>query len=108
MTFRAKAVEVIRPHRIHSLVRGDLVGTGTYQLEEDDEGTRVQRVWRVSTTRAWMNRLAPIARPLFVWAHHRVMREGAEAMAARLGAGLRFSEMSIEDEPRPRKAVGRR
>jgi uncharacterized protein YndB with AHSA1/START domain len=108
MTFRTKATEVVRPHRIHSLVRGDLVGTGTYQLDEDDDGTRVELVWRVSTAKSWMNRLTPIARPLFVWAHHRVMREGAQAMATRLGARLFYAEMSIEDEPRPRKAVGSR
>jgi hypothetical protein len=35
-----------------------------------------------------MNRMAPIARPAFVWNHDYVMRQGAHGLAKRLGAEL--------------------
>lgn len=88
MDFQAKALEVERPRRIHTLVRGDLIGTGTYELEQLEGRTMIRFLWYVSTTRRWMNVVAPLARPLFVWAHHHVMREGAVAMAAQFGGRL--------------------
>lgn len=111
MSFATTAVDVDRPRRIHNLVRGDLVGTGTYELKEEADGTLVRLAWRVSTTKPWMNRLAPIARPLFVWAHRRVMEGGAKAMAIALGSELLHSVVATEDElatGRPRKALGQR
>jgi hypothetical protein len=35
-----------------------------------------------------MNRLAPLARPVFVWNHDYVMRQGAHGLATQLGAEL--------------------
>jgi hypothetical protein len=35
-----------------------------------------------------MNRIAPLARPAFAWNHDYVMRQGAHALASRLGAEL--------------------
>jgi hypothetical protein len=35
-----------------------------------------------------MNRLAPVARPLFAWNHDAVMRQGAEGLAHLLDAPL--------------------
>lgn len=91
MSFVTTVVEADRPIRTHALVRGDLIGTGTYILEGDEHRTQVRFVWNVSTTKTWMNLLAPIARTLFVWAHRHVMRNGAEAMAKRLDATLLVS-----------------
>lgn len=88
MRFETKTIEVDRPRRIHGLIRGDLVGTGTYLLERVDQGTRVGFSWHVATARTWMNWVAPAAKPLFVWAHHRLMQEGCKAMARHMGARL--------------------
>lgn len=103
MSFEANSVEVDRPRRLHTLVRGDLIGTGTHLLEEREGRTIVRFLWYVSTTKRWMNLLAPVARPLFVWAHDHVLREGAAAMAERLGGRLlsirtRVVERSRQDE----------
>lgn len=87
MTFTATSVEIDKPNRIHTLIRGELVGTGTYDIDVAD-GTNVRLVWRVSTTKPWMKRLSPLMRPVFVWAHRSVMRKGATAMANQLGAQL--------------------
>jgi hypothetical protein len=88
MRFVTTTVEAQRPSRIHTLERGDLVGTGTYILEGDEHRTHVRFVWSVSTTKTWMNLFAPLARPVFVLAHQRVMQAGAVAMARHLNATL--------------------
>jgi carbon monoxide dehydrogenase subunit G len=111
MDFQAKALEVDRPRRIHTLVRGDLIGTGTYLLEQQQSRTKVVFLWYVATTRRWMNLVAPVARPLFVWAHHHVMREGATAMAAQLGGRLigiktRTVDRTPQDKAAPSLAEG--
>jgi hypothetical protein len=51
------------------------------QATGDLEGT-------VITTKAWMNRMAPLLRPVFEWNHDWVMRRGGEGIAARLGVPL--------------------
>jgi hypothetical protein len=55
---------------------------------DHDGVTAVLYEWDVRTTRAWMNALAPVARPLFTRSHDRVMRQGGEGLARRLGARL--------------------
>jgi hypothetical protein len=67
---------------------GELAGTGSWRLYEDDGSTAVLFEWRVQTTRRWMNLLAPFARPLFRWNHDRLMRAGGRGLARRLGAEL--------------------
>lgn len=99
MSFATTVVEVDRPSRIHALVRGDLIGTGTYLLEGGEHRTRVRFLWNVSTTKTWMNLLAPLARPLFVWAHQHVMRQGAVAMAERLEATLLSTKTAVAERP---------
>jgi hypothetical protein len=99
MSFVTRVVEVDRPHRIHALVRGDLIGTGTYLLEGDEHGTRVRFLWNVSTTKTWMNVFAPLARPLFGWAHGHVMRKGAVAMARYLDATLLSTKTGVAERP---------
>ena len=88
MNFVTTMVDIDHPRRIHMLVRGDLIGTGTFLLDGDHRRTRVRLIWNVSTTKPWMNLLAPVAGPLFGWAHNHVTRAGAFAMARRLDATL--------------------
>jgi hypothetical protein len=88
MRFEVRALEVDRPKRLHTVVRGDLVGTGTYLMEERGDVTHVRFNWYVATTKTWMNALSIVAKPVFAWAHHRVMREGCAAMADLLEAKL--------------------
>ena len=44
--------------------------------------TAVTYEWNVSTTKTWMNLLAPVARPVFAYNHDMVMRWGGEGLAA--------------------------
>ncbi len=67
---------------------GELEGEGTWRLYERDGVTAVTYDWRVRTTRAWMNAVAPVAGPVFEWNHDWVMARGGEGLARRLGCEL--------------------
>jgi len=88
MAFDLRTIDVERPNRLRAVVRGDLVGTGTFHLESVGAGTRVRFDWYVATTKRWMNIAAFLAKPVLAWAHGRVMLQGCEAMATHLGACL--------------------
>ena len=63
--------------------------------------TAVVYEWNVSTTKPWMNLLAPIARPLFAWNHDWVMRNGGPA-SRRCSAAVSWRRLSRE---RPRLLI---
>jgi hypothetical protein len=44
--------------------------------------------WNVTTSKRWMNLVAPVARPVFAWNHDVVMRWGGEGLARELGVPL--------------------
>jgi hypothetical protein len=67
---------------------GELTGVGRWRLFEEDGVTAVLYEWNVTTSRAWMNLLAPVARPVFEWNHDWVMARGAEGIANLLGCRL--------------------
>lgn len=90
LTFETETIQTERPVLIESRARGQLRGTGTWRLQSTGAATRVHYRWAVRTERPWMNALAPLARPLFVWNHDAVMRWGAEGLSRRLNVPTRF------------------
>jgi hypothetical protein len=50
--------------------------------------TAVTYEWNVHTTRAWMNLLAPVARPLFEYNHNVVMGWGGDGLSQLLNCRL--------------------
>jgi len=88
LEFEMRITRVDRPYRMEGEAVGELTGSGSWRLYEDDGATAVLFEWRVRTTRAWMNALAPLARPVFRWNHDWVMREGGRGLARRLGVEL--------------------
>ena len=88
LQFEMRITHVDRPRLMEGSAVGELTGTGTWRLYQDDGATAVLFEWRVRTTRRWMNALAPIARPAFKWNHDRLMRAGGRGLARRLGAEL--------------------
>ena len=81
LSFDICTTEIEPEKRLLSIAEGELVGTGLWQLTATSKGTLVRYDWKVETTKAWMNVLAPIARPLFGWNHAKVMAEGGRALA---------------------------
>jgi len=75
-------------HLMEGTAVGELAGVGRWRLYEQDGATAVLYEWNVTTTRAWMNLLAPVARPVFEWNHDWVMKRGGEGIARLLACNL--------------------
>ncbi|MEK6276662.1 MAG: SRPBCC family protein [Actinomycetota bacterium] len=88
LVFEARTTRVERPHLIEADAEGELTGQGRWRLYEEGGTTLVIYEWSVHTTRAWMNLLAPLARPIFAWNHNWVMARGGEGISALLGCRL--------------------
>jgi len=88
LRFDMRTTRVERPHVLEGRAEGELDGTGRWELHQEGDWTRVRYDWRVRTTKAWMNLLAPLARPFFAWNHDVVMRWGGEGLARRLGCSF--------------------
>jgi uncharacterized protein YndB with AHSA1/START domain len=86
--FQVTTTRVERPHLLEADADGELAGVGRWRLYEQDGVTAVLYEWNVATTRAWMNLLAPLARPVFEWNHDWVMARGGEGIARLLGCRL--------------------
>jgi uncharacterized protein YndB with AHSA1/START domain len=76
-----------RPTLLEGQAWGELEGTGRWTLRPDGAATAVRYDWCVSPTPAWMRRLAPLARPAFVWNHDWVMRQGEIGLKRLLASG---------------------
>jgi uncharacterized protein YndB with AHSA1/START domain len=88
LNFDSRVVRREPPHLLEGHADGELIGVGRWRLYDGPGGTAVVYEWDVRTSRAWMNRAAPVARPLFAWNHDAVMRQGAEGLARLLDAPL--------------------
>jgi hypothetical protein len=88
VNFEIVTTRVERPHLLEGDANGELAGVGRWRLFTEHGITAVIYEWNVSTTRSWMNLLAPIARPIFQSNHDYVMRNGGRGIARLLGARL--------------------
>ena len=88
LEFEFAVLELDEPRSMRGEASGELSGTGHWRLYEQDGVTAVTYEWNVRTTRAWMNALAPVARPVFAYNHDVVMRWGGEGLARRLDCRL--------------------
>jgi uncharacterized protein YndB with AHSA1/START domain len=86
--FEITTTRIERPRLLEADAVGELSGVGRWRLLEEGEVTAVLYEWNVATSKAWMNLLAPIARPVFEWNHDWVMARGGEGIAALLGCKL--------------------
>ncbi|MEO7198127.1 MAG: SRPBCC family protein [Solirubrobacterales bacterium] len=76
------------PHLLVGEASGDLAGTGCWRFYEDGGVTAALYEWNVTTTKPWMNAVAPLAGPVFRWSHDGLMQRGGEGLARLLGARL--------------------
>lgn len=88
LEFDMRTTKVERPLMMEGEAAGELAGTGRWRMFEEEGLTAVVYEWNVRTTSAWMNLLAPLARPVFAWNHDVVMRWGGEGLSKLLGARL--------------------
>lgn len=76
---------ITRAERIEVASRGDLDGKGTWTFADTATGTRVEYLWEVALRKRWMQRLAPLLRPLFKLNHDWLMANGVRGLAQHLG-----------------------
>jgi Polyketide cyclase / dehydrase and lipid transport len=88
LVFEARTRVVEKPCLIEADAEGELVGEGRWRLFENGTVTAVLYEWNVSTSKWWMNALAPALRPVFEWNHDWVMRNGGTGLADLLGCRL--------------------
>jgi uncharacterized protein YndB with AHSA1/START domain len=86
--FEVTTTHVERPCLLQADAVGELSGIGRWRLYEQGGVTAVVYEWNVATTKAWMNLLAPVARPAFEWNHDWVMSHGGTGIAKLLGCKL--------------------
>lgn len=88
LEFEFQVDRVDTPREMAGTATGELAGTGHWRLFEQGGVTAVTYEWDVRTTKAWMNLLAPVARPVFEYNHKVVMRWGGEGLAQVLDCRL--------------------
>jgi len=88
LIFELQVTRVEPPVKLEGVSSGELAGRGAWDLSAEGAVTVVRNTWEVRTSQAWMNLLAPVARPVFAWNHAISMRDGGEGIAKLLGARL--------------------
>lgn len=88
LRFDMRVTRVEQPHLIELAAKGELNGTGLWQLSQEGPVTTIRYDWNVTTTKRWMNVLAPLLRPVFAWNHDILMNEGGKSLAQLLNARL--------------------
>jgi uncharacterized protein YndB with AHSA1/START domain len=86
--FEVTTTRIERLRLLEADAVGELSGVGRWRFYEQDGVTAVLYEWNVATSKAWMNLLAPVARPVFEWNHDWVMARGGEGIAQLLGCRL--------------------
>jgi len=86
LRFEGEIVRVNPMELLEVRSEGELKGTGLMRFATDGRSTTFQYDWNVATTKAWMNVVAPIAKPFFSWNHDVIMNWGAEGLARKLGS----------------------
>ncbi|MEP6902676.1 MAG: SRPBCC family protein [Actinomycetota bacterium] len=89
LVFDSEVVRVEPMKTIEARAFGELDGTGLWTLTAEAENTtRVRYDWTVKTTKSWMNRIAPLAKPFFRWNHNVIMNWGGAGLAKKLNCRL--------------------
>lgn len=88
LTFDMTTTLSERPHRLEGTASGELSGVGRWRLAREGDASRVRYDWIVTTTKRWMNVLAPLLAPVFARNHDQVMAAGGRGLAEHLGVTL--------------------
>lgn len=84
LEFDSEVISIEKHNFIEARAFGELDGLGLWQFESNGDSTHVRYDWKVSTTKQWMNLLAPVAKPIFRWNHDAIMGWGEKGLKRRL------------------------
>jgi carbon monoxide dehydrogenase subunit G len=99
LAFEATITRVDPPREAELRAEGDLAGTGRWLLDQQGEVTTARYLWDVHTTKAWMNLVAPVARPLFTWNSKGVALQAGQGLARFLKVPLVGAEFTAPAWP---------
>lgn len=106
VVFDVRATRIEPLLAIEGRASGDLEGSGRWHFSHEGAVSIVRYEWQVRSTRRWMNLIAPLARPVFIRNHGQLMAQGAQGLAALLGAPLLSQEnIDLLAENIPAQAV---
>lgn len=97
--FTIEVAEVVPFKRIVGLASGDLAGQGIWEFSYVNGFTIAKYTWSVRTTKLWMNIVAPVARPIFRWAHLWVMKDGETGLRALTARTHRLGTHHKDEQP---------
>jgi hypothetical protein len=103
LAFEATIARVDPPRELELQAEGDLAGTGRWLLDQHGEVTTARYLWDVHTTKAWMNLVAPVARPLFTWNSRGVALQAGQGLARFLKVPLVGAEFTAPARPGARR-----
>lgn len=84
LEFDSEVISIEKHNFIEARAFGELDGLGLWQFESNGDSTHVRYDWKVSTTKQWMNLLAPVAKPIFRWNHDAIMGWGEKGLKRKL------------------------
>jgi uncharacterized protein YndB with AHSA1/START domain len=103
LAFEATISRVVPPRQLELRAEGELAGTGRWLLDQHGDTTTVRYLWDVRTTKPWMNRVAPVAWPLFTWNSKGVMLEAGQGLARFREVPLVAAEFTAPPRPGVRR-----
>ncbi len=81
LRFGVKITRLDHLERMEGRIDGDLNGFGAWTFSEAGGVCTVLHSWQVQLNKGWMRALDPLARPVFEWNHHAVMRQGERGLS---------------------------
>ena len=86
LSFDMKLTELEYCKKLSGIAFGELEGNGTWIFKEKDGTTLVTYYWNIVTNKAWMNWLAFLLKPIFIYNHNIIMRWGKEGLEKKFAA----------------------
>ena len=80
LTFTSQILSENPPHEFKISANGELIGTGLWRLQQNGSVTDIEFFWDVQAQKFLMRWLSFFLKPLFVWNHTWVMRQGELAL----------------------------
>lgn len=86
MRIEVELTECLRPRRMDALIRGDLEGEASLDIQPAGTGSNVEVAWTVEMMQGPMRLADRMAHPLLQWGHDRVVEITVAGFRKRLGS----------------------
>lgn len=80
LKIETEITDMTPPVYLGTVSRGQLEGTGVWELEQKGDVTYIIWTWTVESHHRLLNLLEPIAKPLFAWSHNDASEKGHQGL----------------------------